>query len=152
MVDPVSIAFTLVKGAFNVYKGVKAKQSELGEYEEDAEELFDRVDALIPIVMRVEHVLSPEFIMALHLIKLNMDRVKTTIDDTHQYVKKFAGAKGGLRLIANQVSGGLIESLSPDVKAAGAFCAPSSPKCRQTSCSFARRAASRQLWGHSPPP
>jgi hypothetical protein len=91
----------------------------LEEYRDDAEELDERVDVLMPIVRTIEKNLDAKYITALGLFKKNIVRTKEAVEKTLKYVTMFQGKVGGMKVFAASILGGrLVSSMQGDKAAA----------------------------------
>ena len=96
------IIFSAVKGAIKIFKEYKKGIGELSEYQDDAEELYERVECVLPIIESIEGRLQPDFTTSLQLAKRYIESINTCVSHTKQYVQQYSGKVGGLKLLASK--------------------------------------------------
>jgi len=94
------LAFAAAKAAYQVFLKYKDVKDQLGEFEEDVEDMIEYAQVLWGPVNTLESVLMSEMILPLNFLKKRIAKCSSKCDEIKQLVEKFnTGFKGRMKLL-----------------------------------------------------
>ena len=124
----IDLIFSGVKAAYEEYKNLMEFGEKLGAYQEEGEDLAERIDCVMPVVFRLEGNLADDMLPALTVMKKTLKRAKDWTQKMMEYVAANSGtnAKVVYGYLAQKLNGmkvakgyskqvdSMLEMLGPD--------------------------------------